>query len=142
MQGTYLRACSAGTIRAITSLPWMLQCHSKILSFRTDPILKGLIKLATKGSHICEFIEFLNKLSSVRKNCNVQGAYLRARSAGTIRAITSLPWMLQCQRSVIIKVLDPPISNENRAHWGMNPSKWSINYETFPSHKGRKLLAS
>ena len=49
------------------------------------------------------------------------------------------PWKLQCQRSVIIKVLDPPISNENRAHWGMNPSKWSINYETFPSHKGRKL---
>ena len=72
----------------------------------------------------------------------VQGTYLRVRSAGTIRAITSLPWMLQCQRSVIIKVLDPPISNENRAHWGMNPSKWSINYETFPSHKGRKLLAS
>ena len=87
------------------------------------------------------FFYFPNKRKL--ENLSVQGlASVYECARRTIRAITSLAWMLRCQRSVIIKVLDPPISNENRAHWGMNPSKWSINYETFPSHKGRKLLAS
>ena len=105
-------------------------------------------KLAARGGHICKNYLILSIFEQIvigQLNIvmwRLQDAYLRVRSAGTIRAITSLPWMLQCQRSVIIKVLDPPISNENRAHWGMNHSKWSINYETFPSHKGRKLLAS
>ena len=100
--------------------------------------------VTARGCHICKNYLILSIFEQVviGQLNTVQGTYLRVRSAGTIRAITSLPWMLQCQRSVIIKVLDPPISNENRAHWGMNPSKWSINYETFPSHKGRKLLAS
>ena len=39
--GAHLRARSACTIRAITSLPWMLQCHLAVLLFRIAPILNG-----------------------------------------------------------------------------------------------------
>ena len=161
LQDAYLRVRSAGTIRAITSLPWMLQCQRSVIIKVLDPPIsnenrahwgmnpsKWSINYETFPSHkgrklLASQYQAVQKMSRFSGFLwRLQDAYLRVRSAGTIREITSLPWMLQCQRSVIIKVLDPPISNENRAHWGMNPSKWSIIYETFPSHKRRKLLAS